>query len=140
MVGLVVATHGRLATELVATAEQIVGKLENTTTCLVEAGSSPEEIHRRICAAVDAVENGDGVLVLADMLGGTPCNQCLQLSAARHLEVVTGANLPLLLKANSLRSQPLGLSEMAAILTQHGQRNIANATALLREQGSRTAH
>jgi len=132
MVGLVIATHGRLAEELVATAEQIVGKLARTATCLVEPGASPEEIRGRVGDAVRSVEDGSGVIVLADLFGGTPCNECL-LIRDHALEVVTGVNLPMLLKASSLRSTPMPLAELAAALAQHGQRNITNASALMRE-------
>ncbi|MCI0573273.1 MAG: PTS mannose transporter subunit IID, partial [Myxococcaceae bacterium] len=67
MVGLVVASHGRLAEELVATAEQIVGKLPSVATCSIEPGSPPEAIRERVRVAVESVEEGDGVIVLADL-------------------------------------------------------------------------
>ena len=137
MVGLVVAAHGHLADELVHTAEQIVGKLPGVRTCSIEPGSSPDEIRQRMLSAVSELENGEGVIVLADLFGGTPCNQSLTLCTKHHLEVVTGVNLPMLLKANSLRSQPMPLPDLALALTQYGQKNITCASALLRHAESR---
>jgi len=133
MVGLVIATHGHLAEELVSTAEQIVGELPAVATCNVEPGSSPEEIREQMRRAVESVDTGEGVIVLADLFGGTPCNQGLMLSRQQRMEVLTGVNLPMVLKANSLRTEKLSLPELAAALARYGQKNITCASALLRE-------
>jgi len=127
MVGLVVASHGHLAEELVATARQIVGEVQHVATLSVEPGASPEEIRARIKEAVKSVDDGEGVLVFADLIGGTPCTQSLSLCQQARIEVVTGVNLPMLLKANSLRGQ-LPLLQLA----QYGQKNITCASDLLR--------
>lgn len=131
MVGLVVASHGRLADELVATARQIVGEVPHVATLSVEAGASPEEIKARIKEAVRSVDDGEGVLVFADLIGGSPCTQSLSLCQQARIEVVTGVNLPMLLKANSLRGQ-VGLRDLAHQLAQYGQKNITCASDLLR--------
>lgn len=131
MVGLVVASHGRLAEELVATARQIVGDVPHVATMSVEPGSSPEEIRARMKEAVRSVESGEGVLVFADLIGGSPCTQSLSLCQQVRIEVVTGVNLPMLLKANSLRSQ-VGLRDLAIQLAHYGQKNITCASDLLR--------
>ena len=134
MVGLVVATHGKLADELVATAEQIVGKLANVATCSIEPGASCVDLREKIRAAVAAVDHGDGVLVLADLFGGTPCKESLMLCRDGKVEVLAGVNLPILLKASSLRSDSsLSLPQMGEMLTSYGQRNITLASALLRD-------
>ncbi len=140
MVGLVIAAHGHLAEEFVATAEQIVGKLPLTATCSIEPGASPEVIREQMLKAVSAVDVGDGVLVLADLFGGTPCNQGLTLTREHRLEVLTGVNLPMVLKANSLRAEALSLPELAAALTRYGQKNITCASALLRESQALRNH
>ncbi len=140
MVGLVIAAHGHLAEEFVATAEQIVGKLSLTATCSIEPGASPEVIREQMLKAVSAVDVGDGVLVLADLFGGTPCNQGLTLTREHRLEVLTGVNLPMVLKANSLRAEALSLPELAAALTRYGQKNITCASALLRESQALRNH
>lgn len=131
MVGLVVASHGRLADELVATARQIVGELRNVATLSVEPSSSPDEIRNRMRDAVKSVDDGDGVLVFADLIGGSPCTQSLSLCQQARIEVVTGVNLPMLLKADSLRAQ-LPLNELAHTLATYGQKNICCASDLLR--------
>lgn len=141
MVGLVVASHGRLAEELVATAEQIVGKLPAVATCNIEPGTSVEDLRAKMKQAVAAVDQGEGVIVMADLFGGTPCKESLMLCSERcqsgKLEVLAGVNLPMLLKANSLRSEEMPLSEMASQLASYGQRNITCASALLREAQQR---
>jgi PTS system mannose-specific IIA component len=140
MVGLVIAAHGHLAKELVVTAEQIVGTLASTATCSIEPGASPEVIREEMRKAVAAVDTGDGVLVLADLFGGTPCNLGLTLTRERPLEVLTGVNLPMVLKANSLRAEALSLPELAAALARYGQKNITCASALLRESEALRNH
>ena len=140
MVGLVIAAHGHLAEELVATAEQIVGTLTLTATCSIEPGASPEVIREQMRRAVSAVDTGDRVLVLADLFGGTPCNQGLTLTREHRLEVLTGVNLPMVLKANSLRAEALTLPELATALTRYGQKNITCASALLRESQALRNH
>lgn len=140
MVGLVIATHGHLAEELVSTAEQIVGELADVATCNIETGSSPEEIGEQMRRAVESVDSGDGVIVLADLFGGTPCNQGLMLSRHQRVEVLTGVNLPMVLKANSLRAEKLSLPELASTLARYGQKNITCASALLREAQSLRNH
>ncbi len=139
MVGLVVATHGRLADELVATAEQIIGKLPAVATCSIEPGSSPDAIREQLREAVSSVDSDDGVIVLADLFGGTPCKESLMLCQQRRLEVLAGVNLPMLIKAASLRESAMPLADLANALAAHAQRNITCASALLRgAQAART--
>lgn len=133
MVGLVVATHGRLADEMVATAEQIVGKLPLVATVSIEPGTALEDLRAKIRSAITDVEQGSGVIVLADLFGGTPCKESLMMCQRLNIEVLAGVNLPMLLKANSLRNERLPLQEMASMLAAYGQRNITCASALLRE-------
>jgi PTS system mannose-specific IIA component len=133
MVGLVVASHGRLAEELVHTAEQIVGKLPAVATCNIEPGTSVEDLRAQMKQAVARVDEGDGVIVMADLFGGTPCKESLMMCQRGNLEVLAGVNLPMLIKANSLRAELLPLPEMANLLATYGQRNITCASALLRE-------
>jgi mannose PTS system EIIA component len=140
MVGLVIAAHGHLADELLATAEQIVGKLPMTATCSIEPGVAPEVFCELMRRAVDSVDSGQGVLVLADLFGGTPCNQGLLLTREHQLEVLTGVNLPMILKANSLRAEAISLSEMAAALASYGQKNITCASAIFRQSEALRNH
>jgi PTS system mannose-specific IIA component len=139
MIGLVVAAHGRLAEEMVATAEAIVGTLTSVVTCSVEPGVSTEEFKARMRGCITQVDQGEGVIVLADLLGGTPCTQGLSLCAGARVEVLTGFNLPMLLKANALRAENPTLATLAQQLMQYGQKNITCASEALRAQTRSTA-
>jgi len=133
MVGLVVATHGRLAEELVATAELIVGPLPAVATCNIDPGASPQQIRQRMREAVASIDSGEGALALVDLFGGTPCKEALMLCQLGRLEVVAGVNLPMILKAHSLRQERMALSELAHSLAQHAQKTITCASDLVRD-------
>jgi mannose PTS system EIIA component len=140
MVGLVVAAHGRLAEELVATSKLIIGEFSQVLACGVPPGASPEEIRRSLSDAVHEVDSGDGVVLFADLVGGSPCSQGLQLCKSARLEVLTGVNLPMLIKAISWRAEKKGtLEELAGQLVEYGQRNIARANGLLGPRSSGTS-
>jgi PTS system mannose-specific IIA component len=140
MVGLVVAAHGRLAEELVTTAEGIVGPLSPVATVRIEPGSPLDRIREEVQRAVASVDSGDGVLVLADLFGGTPCRESLMLCGQRRIEVVAGVNLPIIIKASSLRSGPLSLPDMAHMLTSYGQKTITCASDLVRDMSAQRNH
>jgi PTS system mannose-specific IIA component len=137
MVGLVVTTHARLAEELLLTAELIVGRLEQSEAVSVGADASVDEARARLAAAVKRVDVGDGVLVLTDMFGGTPANLALTFLDDK-VEVITGVNLPMLLKFSTARNEDLTLQAVAQLVTTHGQKNISLASELLRTR-ARTA-
>ncbi len=138
MVGVVVATHGKLAEELIQTAERVCGKLEACRAVSVEASSGMDDARARLADAIHQVDGGDGVLVLTDMFGGTPANIGLTFLDERRVEVVTGCNLPMLIKLGSAR-QTGSLPEIAQLITGYGQKNIVLASELLgtRREGAR---
>jgi len=130
MVGLVVATHGELAAELLRTAEGIVGAVAQSAAVSVDAHTSVEDARARLATAIHKVGgDGEGVLVLTDMFGGTPANLALTF-LEEQIEVVTGVNLPMLLKLATTRGD--GLAAAAELATSQGQKNIQLASALLR--------
>lgn len=129
MVGIVVATHGRLAEELLRTAEGIVGPLERMAAVSVDSRTSVEEARTRLGDAIQSVDAGTGVLVLTDMFGGTPANLALTFLDAR-IEVVTGVNLPMVMKLANARGDSLAAA--AELATAYGQKNILMASGLLR--------
>lgn len=131
MVGLVVATHGRLAEELLRTAETIVGPIERCEAVSVGGSASMDDARARLGEAVKRVDAGEGVLVLTDMFGGSPANLALTF-LEDNLEVVTGVNLPMILKLATARAGNLGLRAAAELVTAHGQKNITLASELLR--------
>jgi PTS system mannose-specific IIA component len=132
MVGIVIASHGRLAAELVSTAQQIVGEMPHVESCSVEPGSAPEELKLQLREAVRRVDDGDGVIVFADLIGGSPCTQSLSLCQQARIEVLTGVNLPMLLKANQMRTESRPLHDLALALASYGQRNICCASDMVR--------
>ena len=131
MVGLVVATHGRLAEELLRTAEGIVGSLERCEALSVGAGASMEEARARFGDAIGRVNAGSGVLVLTDMFGATPANLALTF-LDEGVEVVTGVNLPMILKLATARADKLSVRAAAELIATYGQKNITLASELLR--------
>lgn len=132
MVGIVVASHGLLARELLETATMILGPLAQTLSCDVEPGISPAELKSKISASIHSVDTGDGVLVFSDLLGGSACTQSLMLCRECRMEVVTGVNLPMVLKAQSLRASGKSLSEIAHAVIEFGRSSITCATDRLR--------
>ena len=101
MIGVLVVTHGGLGTEMVTCAENVVGKQASILSLGLAGSESPDGFEGRLQKALSDLETEAGVLVLSDMLGGTPCNVCLRLARdpRHHFELVTGVNLPMLITA-----------------------------------------
>src|SRR5262245_63529533 len=131
MIGVVVVTHGQLATELVNAAETIVGDLPNFAAVSIGWHEDVQDARGEIAAAIDRVRGaGEGVLIATDMFGGTPSNLGITFLEKDAVEVVTGVNLPMLIKAASLRGDS-GLTEVARTLREHGRNAIWVASELL---------
>lgn len=137
MIGVVLAAHGEVAPALLAAAESIVGHLDRVQAVTLEAGMSPDRLRAAVKSAVHAVDDGDGVLVLCDMFGGTPSNVCLSTDCGAPIEVVTGVNLPMLLKVATARASGLALEPAAEMLAAYGQRHISCASQQLRDRQQR---
>ncbi len=133
MIGVVVATHGKLAEEMIRTAEAVVGPLRQVTPLSVVA-SSPD-VRGDLVAAIQRVDQGEGVLLLTDLLGGSPTNICVSVLAERKVEVVTGVNLPMLLKLSTLRASGKPIGDVARELAEAGQRSIGHVSDVLRRMG-----
>lgn len=134
MIGLVVATHGTLGESLLATAALIVGPAARTCAVSLSQEQSAEELHDLLARAIDTVDHdGDGVLVMADMFGGTPANVGMTLLASDRVDLLTGVNLPMLLKFFTYRdSYPL--AELAERLKGQARDSIILASEALRRQ------
>jgi len=130
MIGIVVVTHGQLATELVNAAETIVGDLPQFAAVSIGWHEDVQDARDDIQSAIGRVKGGAGVLILTDMFGGTPCNLAMTFLAKDQIEVVTGVNLPMLIKAASLRDAA-ALVDVARQLSEHGRSAIWVATDLL---------
>ena len=131
MIGVVVVTHGQLATELVNAAETIVGDLPNFFAVSIGWHEDVQDARDEIAAAVDKVKQPGGVLIATDMFGGTPANLGITFLEPDKIEVVTGVNLPMLIKLASLRTSQ-DLLAVARAMRDHGRSTIWVASDLLR--------
>ncbi|MFQ5789220.1 MAG: PTS sugar transporter subunit IIA [Acidobacteriota bacterium] len=132
MIGIVVVTHGQLANELVTAAEMIVGEIPNVTAVSIGWHENPDDAQREIEEAIHRVERGNGTVVLTDMFGGTPSRLSLTFLEKNRLEVVTGVNLPMLIKLVSLQEgEQVDLLEVARQACEQGKENIYLASDLL---------
>jgi PTS system mannose-specific IIA component len=103
MIGMVLVTHGRLATEFRAALEHVVGPQKQLVTITIGPDDDMEARRRDIMDAVNEVNSGQGVVLLTDMFGGTPSNLAISVMAGDQIEVVAGINLPMLIKLASVR-------------------------------------
>ena len=133
MIGVVVAAHGNLAQELVQTTNFIVGPQESLTALSIDPSRSVEEMQSEIKRAVQKVDQGHGILVLTDMFGGTPANMTLSFLEEGRVEVITGANLPMLIRLSQCRDSGLGLYETAASIVEYARKSISQATRILKK-------
>jgi PTS system mannose-specific IIA component len=129
--GVVVVTHGQLATELVNAAEMIVGELPQFAAVSIGWHDDVEVAREAIGRALARVDGAAGVLLLTDMFGGTPTNLALTYLEAGRREVITGVNLPMLIKLASLRSSDDVLA-VARAMREHGRNAIWVASDLVR--------
>jgi len=133
MIGLVIATHARLADELISACEMIVGPVQNVKAVGIRREDSVEEIRNCLSQAVERVgSDGEGVIIMTDMFGGTPANISLAFLDPSKIEVLTGVNLPMVLKFFNSQEN-LSISELAAMLKVYGQQNISLASDFLQK-------
>lgn len=130
MTGLVLVTHEGLAGALLRSAEMIVGRIECCEQVEVAPGERADEIMSRVVAAVEKV-SADGAIILTDLFGGTPSNMAMSFLKEGWVEVVTGANLPMMIEFCSKRGR-LGVAELAAELHRSGREGIIIAGEFLR--------
>ena len=131
MIGIVVVTHGQLATELVNAAEMIVGDLPQFAAVSIGWHDEVNDAREEIGQAIERVRGDAGVLLLIDMFGGTPSNLGMTFLEKDRLEVITGVNLPMLIKLASLQTSQ-DLLAVARAMRDHGRSAIWVASDLLR--------
>ena len=131
MIGVVVVTHGQLANELVNAAEMIVGDLPQFAAVSIGWHDEVNDARADIVNAIARVQGDSGVLILTDMFGGTPSNLGLTFLEANRVEVITGVNLPMLIKLASLRGSQ-DLHSAAREMREHGRNAIWVASDLLK--------
>jgi len=131
MIGAVIVTHGRLAEELVDTLQVIMGSISQVRAVGTNLAQTSEEIRGQIEKAVKENDSGDGVLLLTDMFGGTPSNICMSFLGKRNVEVISGVNLPMLIKFASCNGQ-MNLSQLKDKIVAYGRENILLASDILK--------
>ncbi|HMJ08430.1 MAG TPA: PTS sugar transporter subunit IIA [Pyrinomonadaceae bacterium] len=129
-VGGVIISHGQVANELLAAAETVVGELSHITAVSIGWHDDVEIAKDEIDRAIKKVENGRGVLVMTDMFGGTPTNIAAMFLKENEVEMVTGVNLPMVIKLASTTDE-IDLSEMARLVEEQGKQSIYRTAALL---------
>ena len=130
MVGIVIVSHGHIGRELLDTARFIIGQVEGIVSVGVDPEKRVEDIRAEISEAIAQVDQGQGVLIVTDMFGGTPSNLSLSFLMEGKVEVLSGVNLPMVLKLASSRNA-MGLSELAQFIRSYGQKNISLASEIL---------
>jgi PTS system mannose-specific IIA component len=130
MIGVLVATHGNLGAELLKVVELIRGSMKGVLHLSVDQTKEVEELKKEIATAIRKLEQGQGVLILTDLFGGTPSNISLSFLKQGKVEVVTGVNLPMLLKVSELREGAV-LKDFAVNIKEYGMKNIYLASEIL---------
>jgi PTS system mannose-specific IIA component len=124
MVRILVLTHGDLALALLETARTIAGDLPDIEPLVLDWEDSLEHLDERLGSVLKRMDSGDGVLILTDMYGDTPTNLAMRFLDPGRIEVVTGVNLPMVLRLACLGESVRGVTELAAWIQKKGQRSI----------------
>ena len=127
MIGVVIVTHGRLAEEFYLALVHVVGPQEAFARVCIAADDSLDARRAEIAACIQEVDSGSGVIVITDMFGGTPCNLAVSLMNRDDMEVISGANLPMLVKLAKLRGT-LPLAEVSRRIQEAGRKYIGAAS------------
>ncbi len=130
MIGVLIITHGNVGDELIKATELIKGPSKVLMHVSVDPSKGVESLKKEINSAIKKLDKGQGVLILTDLFGGTPSNISLSFLKRDKVEVVTGVNLPMLLKVSDLR-QEMNLRDFAAFVADYGRKNIYLASEVL---------
>ena len=130
--GIIIITHCNYGAALLNAAESILGPLPNCTAMSVDISADVKETIQNLRETVEHLKQGNGVLILTDMFGGTPTNLSLSLLSIEDVEVVTGVNLPMILRAASQRT--IQISALAEEARQSGIQGIVSAGEMLRQK------
>ncbi|HMM15308.1 MAG: PTS sugar transporter subunit IIA [Parvibaculum sp.] len=135
MIGLVLVTHGALASQFVAAMEHVVGPQPQVAAICIGPDDDMEQRRRDILEAVATSDSGDGVILLTDMFGGTPSNLAISVMDKARVEVIAGVNLPMLIKLASIRDQA-SLGEAVDLAQESGRKYISIASRVLAGDGA----
>ena len=132
MIGIVIATHSQLGDALIDTAEFIIGNRPETTVSVsINLNENVDKLRQKIVEGIKKVDQHEGVLILTDMFGGTPSNLSYSFLEEGRVEVISGVNLPMLIKAVEARKKTQ-LSELAVDLEAFGKKSISLASGILK--------
>ena len=132
MIGILLVTHANLGSALIETAELILeGSRENIGFVSINIQKKPERLRKKIKKGISKVKTDDGILILTDMFGGTPSNLSYSFLEEGKVEVISGVNLPILLKAINLRGR-MDMDDLTSSLIKNGRRSISLASGILK--------
>ena len=132
MIGLVLVTHGRLASEFVRAMEHVVGPQEQIAAICIGPEDDMEARRNDIAGSIEAVNSGDGVIILTDLFGGTPSNLAISLMKSEQVEVIAGVNLPMLIRLEGAR-RSMDIKAAVAAARDAGRKYISVASEILGE-------
>ena len=133
MVGILIATHGDLAVSLLETAKTIVGAAKQVETISITTDRDVDHIREELAGKIQKLDTGDGVLILTDMFGGTPANISLSFLNEKMVDVITGVNLPMIVKLLTGRDDT-DLVTLSKQIEVYGKKNIYLASEMLRSK------
>ena len=135
MIGMVLVTHGRLADELIAALEHVVGPQKSILAVCIGPDDDMEQRRNDIMKSAIDADEGNGVVLLTDMFGGTPSNLAISIMDSANVEVIAGVNLPMLIKLASVR-ETVDLADAVASAQEAGRKYINIASQLLAQDDS----
>ncbi len=135
MIGLVLVTHGALAREFIVAMEHVVGPQERVAPVCIGPDDDMEEKREDIAKAIAQVDDGNGVIILTDLFGGTPSNLAISLMKSENIEVIAGINLPMLIRLEGAR-KTMDVRAAAAAAREAGRKYISVASEVLGESAA----
>ncbi len=130
MIGLVLVTHGQLATEFVIAMEHVVGPQKAIASVCIGPHDDMEEKRQKIAESIKDVDDGTGVIILSDLFGGTPSNLAISFLDKGSVEVIAGVNLPMLIRLDGAR-KCMNVTDAVAAAKEAGQKYISVASEIL---------
>lgn len=131
MIGIILIAHNHIAGEMLAAAEHVLGEQSLISILDVENSDRPELVQQELASLIRQNDTGDGIFILADMFGGTPCNVAIGFAEPGRIEILSGFNLPSLIKSLSLRQQTRDVTSLAKDVVAAGQQYMCLASEYL---------
>ncbi|MDR2464258.1 MAG: PTS sugar transporter subunit IIA [Holosporales bacterium] len=134
MIGIIIVSHGKLGQGLIESAEIILGRKKNIVALPLSGETELiEQMRNKLVEEIDKIDEGQGVVLLTDLFGGTPCNLSLSILGVRRIEIIAGVNLPIVLKLLTVRdSYPnIDLNDACILAEKSGKKQISIASHLI---------